>query len=415
MKTLKIVLGGLNNLPSKEDCKPAEKCKDTSHFFNPDKYGHMVVNTIEELHMIPCKMRQPGMTVTVVEEDYSEWILKPTTTTGVCDNNNWHVAETGGLWKYVPIQEEREEDGDYIENLQGTSARLKEDYSIKHPRDLITKEYYENNLPEQEPPELTEAITADLTVGGINEEAVLPEGMTFQEFAETLLTKIYYPTFTNPSFSLSNNAGNREVGESIDVTYTRSFSRGQITLKGKVIGDYTGPVSNVTIDGTVTAAASIVIPKVVALGTNSISGSALFAAGPGLYDSKGNFYSDGYKGGTLTATTSFTGYYARFYGATDGNKTPRTLTKELQTANTATITLQSGTVEKMFEVYLPSGRTISEVVDLDALNANITAEYKNLGIIQVPDAGGTNRNYTKYRLTLDMPYSTNHRHQIKIA
>lgn len=303
---------------------------------------------------------------------------------------------------------------DYIENLQGTSARLKEGYNISHGRDLITKEYYENNLPEQEPPELTGDIVADLTVGGINEEAVLPEGMTFQEFAETLLTKIYYPTFTNPSFSLSNNAGSREVGESINVTYTRSFSRGQITLKGKVVGDYTGPVSNVTIDGTVTAAASIIIPKVVTLGSNTVSGSALFAAGPDLYDSKGNFYSVGYRGGTLTATTSFTGYYKRFYGPTDGTTPARSLPSNALDNAPTTFNLVTGTTHRMFDLYIPSTRSLSEVLDLDALNANITANYILQGTVQVADAGGTMVNYKHYRMTNDMPYGESHRHQIKL-
>ncbi|MBQ0148932.1 MAG: hypothetical protein KBS93_10935 [Flavobacteriaceae bacterium] len=98
MKTLKDILEGSLSPPRfKENCKPVEKCEDTSQSCNPDKCGHIVVNTIEELHMIPCKIRQPGMTVTVIEEDYSDYRLQTAKTGfGICDNNSWVKISNGG-------------------------------------------------------------------------------------------------------------------------------------------------------------------------------------------------------------------------------------------------------------------------------------------------------------------------------
>lgn len=79
-------------------CSPSSfsKCPDTGHFFNPDEFGHIVVQTITELHNVPCKLRQDGMVATVVEDGYSEWQLQTTTTGfGKCDNKAWVKVGTG--------------------------------------------------------------------------------------------------------------------------------------------------------------------------------------------------------------------------------------------------------------------------------------------------------------------------------
>lgn len=141
MKKLKKTLGAIVSPQNNPDIK-CNSCEKE----NIQKFGHIVVQNLEELYRFPCKLRVPGMSATVVEENYAEFQLKATAESK-CNNINWQVPDGESLWKYVPIQEGYEEDGDFIENLQGTSARLKKGYSIKHPRDLITKEYYENNLP----------------------------------------------------------------------------------------------------------------------------------------------------------------------------------------------------------------------------------------------------------------------------
>lgn len=143
MKKLKRQLGDVTSPSNNPDikCNPCEQ-------ENTEKFGHIVVQNLEELYRFPCKLRVPGMSATVVEEGYAEFQLKATEESK-CNNSNWQVAEGGGLWKYVSSgreDEEREEEG-YIENIQGVSARLKEGYKVEHPRDLVTKEYYENNIP----------------------------------------------------------------------------------------------------------------------------------------------------------------------------------------------------------------------------------------------------------------------------
>ena len=71
-------------------------CPDNGPFFNTDYFSHVVVQTIEELNSIPCKLRQDGMVATVVQEDYSNYQLQTSRTGfGICDNNAWVKISIG--------------------------------------------------------------------------------------------------------------------------------------------------------------------------------------------------------------------------------------------------------------------------------------------------------------------------------
>jgi hypothetical protein len=71
--------------------------------------------------------------------------------------------------------------------------------------------------------------------------------------------------------------------------------------------------------------------------------------------------------------------------------------------------LNTGTTLRIFTIALPN--TITEVLDLDALNANITNNYIN-NPFNVNDAGGTAISYNVYTMTNAIPYPENHRHKI---
>jgi hypothetical protein len=131
--------------------------------------------------------------------------------------------------------------------------------------------------------------------------------------------------------------------------------------------------------------------------------------------------------GTNTETDGFTSSsrttrarYFRFYGPSAASPTNSAEVRALsdsafQTSNSQTFTLNTGDTLTKYVVALPPGRTISEVIDLDALSANITANYVLQGTINVLDAGGTNRAYNLYEMNNAVPYSSNHRHQITTA
>ena len=88
MKTLKknnISQGSSINSPV-----PVNKNCDLPPFFNPDYFAHVVVQTIDELNSIPCKLRQDGLIATVVQDNYADYQLQSSRTGfGICDNRSW--------------------------------------------------------------------------------------------------------------------------------------------------------------------------------------------------------------------------------------------------------------------------------------------------------------------------------------
>jgi len=124
-----------------------------------------------------------------------------------------------------------------------------------------------------------------------------------------------------------------------------------------------------------------------------------------------NTKSEVVESGNIVTTAKF----RRFFGSTSATPTTgtaRSLGSEFQSANAQTFTLNTGSTLTKFAVCLPSGVTISSVIDLDALNLNITSNYTSLGTININDIGGTPRVYNLYEMNIGAPYSANHRHQI---
>jgi hypothetical protein len=107
--------------------------------------------------------------------------------------------------------------------------------------------------------------------------------------------------------------------------------------------------------------------------------------------------------------------YKVFYGASASVPTTsanvRSLPESIFTESEDVFNLNTGSSHVNFTVAIPTGETLSEVIDLDALNANITSEYVN-NPFAVDDAGGNPVQYNVYTMTTSIPYSSNHRHRI---
>jgi hypothetical protein len=75
--------------------------------------------------------------------------------------------------------------------------------------------------------------------------------------------------------------------------------------------------------------------------------------------------------------------------------------------------LNTGITHVNFVVALPDPLVITQVLDLDALNANITASYVfSNSITTVPNYIGESTNYNVYVMTNAIPYTSNHRHEV---
>lgn len=107
--------------------------------------------------------------------------------------------------------------------------------------------------------------------------------------------------------------------------------------------------------------------------------------------------------------------YKLFFGATASSPASsadvRGLSQSAFRNGTGVVILNTGNTLTKFVFAAPVGVTIS-VVDLDALNANITSQYVSTGTISVDDAGSAPVSYTVYEMNNAVAYSSNHRHQV---
>lgn len=104
-----------------------------------------------------------------------------------------------------------------------------------------------------------------------------------------------------------------------------------------------------------------------------------------------------------------------FYGPTGSapinSAGVRSLPSRMFTDDSNPFNLNTYTTERIFSVAMPLASSISQVLDLDAYNADITANYI-LSNFSVNDYTGNASPYNIYNMTNAIPYSSNHRHQI---
>ena len=119
-----------------------------------------------------------------------------------------------------------------------------------------------------------------------------------------------------------------------------------------------------------------------------------------------------------SSTSTVTFLNLIFYGPSSAVPTTsanvRGLGSRIFTTGSNPFNLNTGNTFVNFTAALPALLSITQVIDLDALNANITANYI-LSTFNVDDAGGNATSYKVYTMTIASPYSSDHRHQITRA
>ena len=119
-----------------------------------------------------------------------------------------------------------------------------------------------------------------------------------------------------------------------------------------------------------------------------------------------------------TGILLLTGLYNIFYGASSSAPVNSANVRALPSSrftNAGNVwILNTGSSLLNFTVAMPATNSLVSVIDLDALNANITANYI-LSTFNVNDAGGSAVSYKVYTMTIAVPYSSSHQHQITIS
>lgn len=212
----------------------------------------------------------------------------------------------------------------------------------------------------------TANVVATTTVGAINAGETVPVGTNIQALTELLLNKTFYPTFVNPTFGLTNNAGLREVGSVFSVTLTFNFNRGQILGKldngiwnPTMLQNYRAGIAvSYLLNGVSGSNNSASFNVTTILGTNTLNGSVTYATGVQPKDSKNNNYDNPLPSGTSPIqSTSFEGIYPYFYYKSTSPITPEIMQSAIANGQaTKVVASSTGTITIPF---LPSGEYIA--------------------------------------------------------
>lgn len=225
-----------------------------------------------------------------------------------------------------------------------------------------------------------------------------------------------HPTYNAPTATLSASSGlTGEVGTALNnliigLAFTRrdAGDPGNFLIRknGATVVNSNGYTDNIV------------------LGTSAITyqGNVSYAAGDtknniiGIPDPVGKVAAGNIDSNILNAI----GYYATWYGPAAGQPANRADAQSLGgkqlTNGSNTFILNTGATRTLMAIITAPGKSLSSVVDLDALNAVITSEYILQGAISLADAAGNSvSGFKLYLKTMGVAYSTSHRHQITLA
>ena len=180
--------------------------------------------------------------------------------------------------------------------------------------------------------ETRKVITASVDVGGIDKNTTFPIGTDYDDLWEALLDKTIYPTFTEPSASLTYSVdAYAAVGDTISAkSASLSYNAGAITLDGVKQANRGGSATNYAVATTgadteysdsSASSGSFSIPALTRAnkGTIKLTGTVSYAEGAQPKDSKGANYSTPLPAGSVSSEKTITFIQPFYYGASDSS------------------------------------------------------------------------------------------------
>ena len=265
-------------------------------------------------------------------------------------------------------------------------------------------------------PSFEVSLSEGKTLGKYKNGDIVPSFPTIQEQLKDIGQEAIVQLFTEPFVTLKSNplsdANSYEVGFDLTIELINIFA--QNDAGSEIETKYFRDGVEITLTGGET------VNKLALEGTTFTCVTS-YNAGTGFKtDNLGNQYPNTIQAGSVVSNdVIFKGYLPIFEGAVAIKPTTsaevRSLDKELEDEDSNIFILNTGTTEKIFSLWVPDFLNIVSIIDLDALNADITSSYisERLTIDGLnpltPDLTGT-----LYTMEQGVPYDTNHRHQITI-
>ena len=262
----------------------------------------------------------------------------------------------------------------------------------------------------------------------VHGETIPSAGLTPEQVLNLVAIEDIAPTYTPATLVLSDTLANEaEVGTAYSDSLTATFTQNDAGALTSIRIQKNG--SDMTPNGTSspfgkTDAGSYVLGNITFIAYADYGAGIIKTYSPsGTPDARTPLIRNANapqaaETGFSSNTVLLTGLYKIFYGdsasAPGTSAAVRALPSDRFTNAGNTFILNTGATNMIFTVAMPATMSLVSVIDLDALSADITANYI-LNTFNVNDAGGNPVSYKVYTMTNGVAYASNHQHQITVS
>ena len=254
--------------------------------------------------------------------------------------------------------------------------------------------------------ELAKDLIATKTVGGVNAGTTYLTGTSLEKVIRDILAPTLYPSFTNPSATLSATGSKLlETGDTLTTTMSVNFNRGAISPAYGTSGYRSGAATDYSLNGGA-AQASNTFSVTVTPAQTTYRASVSYEAGEQPKDSAGNNYSSPLPAGSLNTNTITYEFVDALWANINSINIIAKLALVSKTTKQKDFSFPAQTVlnPEIFDV--PATWTVTAIQvknDLSGAYEDAADQFTVTDVIH-EDAAGNNVNYKRY--TFNLGYDT---------
>ena len=246
--------------------------------------------------------------------------------------------------------------------------------------------------------ELQDALTAAITVGGIDAGDTYAAGTSLETILIDLLNPVLFPTLTNPSGTIAI-PGNKILknGSSSTVTVTATFNRGSINPAYGTSGHRSGEATGYTLNGG-TAQSGNTWTETVTETNKQFQAVIDYNAGEQPKDSKGNNYSTPLPAGSVTTNKITYEFTMPIYANTSSAAVMTELSLVSKSSGSRQFSFPATTTTNPECFDMPSNYTVSKIEVYNTLSGKweVATTQFTVSTTTHDDAAGNPVNYNRY-------------------
>ena len=256
---------------------------------------------------------------------------------------------------------------------------------------------------------LSADMTTGITVGGIDSGTTYEEGTPIETVLNDLLNPTLYPSFTNPSLSLSGSGSHLlETGATQAVTLTATFNRGSINPAYGTSGYRSGEATGYILNGGIEQSGNT-WSETVSASNKTFQATANYAAGEQPKDSKGGNYDSPLPAGSKSSGTVTYDFVDAMWANTANIATIAKLSLVAKSTKQRDMVFPAQTVANPEIFDIPASWTVTAVQVKNDLSGQYEDASSQFTVTDTThnDAAGNSVNYKRY--TFNMGIATGQR------